>query len=81
MRMHFTLGAYFELHFRQFLSWKHTILALISMRGSRKLCQRGPTQLFFVVAFFLLFLVDKGREDPNTTKSGVHYWPASETSL
>ena len=31
--------------------------------------------------FFFAFKVDKGREDPNTTKSGVHYWPASETSL
>ena len=29
------------------------------MRGSRKFCQRGPT--------LTPFLVDDGREDPNTT--------------
>ena len=27
-----------------------------------------------------VFLVDDGREDPNTTKAG-HHWPASETPL
>ena len=42
------------------------------LRGSRKFCQRGSN--FF--SFF--FLVDEGREYPNTTKSG-HYRPASET--
>ena len=34
------------------------------MRGSRKLCQRGPTLTTF-------FLVDVGREDPRTTISGL----------
>ena len=38
------------------------------MRGSRKFCQRGPT-------FFLCFLVDGGREDPNTTISGPSLAP------
>ena len=33
------------------------------MRGSRKFCQRGSN-------FEAFFLVDEGREDPNTTKSG-----------
>ena len=37
------------------------------MRGSRKFSQRGPNLTTF---FFLSFLVDDGREDPNTTKSG-----------
>ena len=32
------------------------------MRGSRKFCQRGSK--------FDFFLVDDGREDPNTTISG-----------
>ena len=32
------------------------------MRGSRKFCQRGSN--------FDVFLVDDGRDDPNTTKSG-----------
>ena len=27
-----------------------------------------------------VFLVDDGKEDPNTTKAG-HYWTASETPL
>ena len=27
-----------------------------------------------------VFLVDDGKEDPNTTKAG-HHWPASETPL
>ena len=54
------------------------------MRGSRKICQRGPTLtfLFFFLFFFLGggglllvffwgcgFLVDQRREDPNTTIS------------
>ena len=34
-----------------------------SMRGSRKFCQRGSY-------FDKVFLVDEGREDPNTTISG-----------
>ena len=40
----------------------------ISMCDLRKFCQRGSnsTLIFF----------DKG---PNSTKSGCHYWPASET--
>ena len=41
------------------------------MRGSRKCCQRGSN-------FFFFFLVDEGREYPNTTNSG-HNRPASET--
>ena len=39
------------------------------MRGYRKFCQRG-------VNYFPFF--DKGKEDPNSTKSG-HHGPASET--
>ena len=35
---------------------------VVCMRGSRKFCQGGPTVTFF--------LVDEGREDPNTTISG-----------
>ena len=27
--------------------------------------------------FFVVFLVDEGKKDPNTTKAGQH-WPASE---
>ena len=34
------------------------------MRGSRKFCQKGSN---FDVFYFL---VDEGRDDPNTTKSG-----------
>ena len=34
------------------------------MRGSRKFCQRGSN-------FDNIFLVDKGREDPSTTISGL----------
>ena len=39
------------------------------MRGSRKFCQRGSNfeNVFFLFCFS--FLVDKGREDPNTTIS------------
>ena len=37
------------------------------MRGSRKVCQRGSN---FDRFFYFDFLVDKGREDPNTTISG-----------
>ena len=33
----------------------------VNMRGSRKISQRGSN---------IFFLVDEGREDPNTTKSG-----------
>ena len=36
------------------------------MRGSRKVCQIGSNFVFF----FLFFLVDEGREDPDTTISG-----------
>ena len=42
------------------------------MRGS--LCQGGPT----VTVFLRVFLVDAGRQDPNTTISGPSS-PASET--
>ena len=42
---------------------------------ARKFCPgRGGSNLDNV------FLVDDGREDPNTTKAG-HHWPASETPL
>ena len=37
------------------------------MRGSRKFFQRGSN---FDYVFDVVFLVDEGREDPNTTKSG-----------
>ena len=37
-----------------------------NMRGSRKFCQRGPTLTGF---FLFVFLVDKGRENPNPTIS------------
>ena len=37
----------------------------------------GPTLTTF---FVVVFLVDEGREDPNTTKVG-HHRPASETSF
>ena len=40
------------------------------MRGSRKFCQRGSN--FENVSFWFVlfsFLVDEGREDPNTTIS------------
>ena len=37
------------------------------MRGSRKICQRGSN--FNNVFCLFVFLVDKGREDPNTTIS------------
>ena len=36
----------------------------VAMRGSRKFCQRGSN-------FDNIFLVDKGREDPSTTISGL----------
>ena len=36
----------------------------VAMRGSRKFCQRGSN-------FDNVFLVDEGREDQNTTISGV----------
>ena len=48
----------------------------IVMRGFRTFCQGGgegvPTLAFFLLLFFLCvcFLVDEGREDPNTTISG-----------
>ena len=38
------------------------------MRGSRKFCQRGSK--FENVFFSILFYVDEGIEDPNTTISG-----------
>ena len=38
------------------------------MRGSRKFCQRGPK--FDNVFFFVFFLVDGEKEDPNTTLIG-----------
>ena len=41
---------------------RHSILTLV-MRGSRKFCQGGPTLTTF-------FLIDRGREDPNTDISG-----------
>ena len=58
MHMHFTLGAYFELHLRHFYhgSILYHLWALISLRGSRKLCQRGSNSSFF----FIFFLVDRG---------------------
>ena len=37
------------------------------MRGSRKFCQRGSNS---DVVFFVFFLADEGREDPNSTKNG-----------
>ena len=53
------------------------------MRGSRKFCQMGPnSNIIFSLPFFFFFfwggggsvfcflLVDDGREDQNTTKSG-----------
>ena len=44
------------------------------MRESRKFClSGGPTQSKDF-SFFLFFLVDEGREDPNTTKSGPFEW-------
>ena len=41
------------------------------MRGSRKICQRGSNfeNVYFCFVLFS-FLVDEGREDPNTTISG-----------
>ena len=36
-------------------------LVMVSMSGSRKFCQRGPTSTTFFSS-----LVDEGREDPNT---------------
>ena len=39
--------------------------AVECMRGSREFCQRGSN---FDNVYY--FLVDEGREDPNTTKSG-----------
>ena len=41
-------------------------LSVIIMRGSSKFCQRGLNSYY-------VFLVDEGKEDPNTTKS----WPSS----
>ena len=43
------------------------------MRGSRKFCQRGSK-------FDNIFLVDEGKEDPNTAINR-HHRPASETPL
>ena len=37
------------------------------MRRSRKFCQRGSNSDGFI---FVFFVVDKGREDPNTTITG-----------
>ena len=36
------------------------------MRGSRKFCQRGSNST--LTRFFKFYLVDEGKEDPNTTK-------------
>ena len=69
MHMHFTLGAYFELHFRQ---CNYGSILYGPCEDSESYVRGGPTQHF---------LVDKGGEDPNTTKSGGHYSPASETSF
>ena len=41
--------------------------SLDCMRGSREFCQRESNLTCF---FFLFFLADEGREDPNTTISG-----------
>ena len=38
------------------------------MHGYRKFCQRGPT--LTTLTLFVCFLVDEGREDPNTTIGG-----------
>ena len=38
------------------------------MRGSRNLCQRGSNS---DNVYFSFFLVDEGRDDHNTTKSGL----------
>ena len=51
------------------------------MRGYRKFCQRGSN---FDSCFGFL-LVDKGREDPNTTQSGPsfakrHKWRADDST-
>ena len=40
---------------------------LKGMRESRKFCQKVPNLATF---FFVFFLVDEGREGPNTTISG-----------
>ena len=40
-----------------------------NMGRSRKFCLRGSNFDIFFFCFF--FLVDEGREDPNTTKSGA----------
>ena len=77
------------MNFRMILPWKQTLnpdqreqsdldpqclqSRLPNMRGSRKVCQ-------VVQGGHLFFLVDDGREDPNTTKCDPH-WPASETTL
>ena len=39
------------------------------MHGSRKFCQ-SVSNLTLTTFFNLFFLVDEGREDPNTTKCG-----------
>ena len=36
----------------------------------RKFCQRGSNSATLTTLFFLYFLVDEGRGDPNTTESG-----------
>ena len=48
------------------------------MRGSRMFCQRGSKSdnVFF---FSYSFLVDEGREDPNTTISGP--WSARQRNV
>ena len=43
------------------------------MRGSRKFCQRGSNSDVFVC----VFIVDEGREDPNTTISWPSLFPRS----
>ena len=48
-----------------FLSFRSTFSSYTSMRGSRKICQRGSDS----DVFFLLFFYE-GREGPNSTKRG-----------
>ena len=49
------------------------------MRGSKKLCQRGPTLTVFFVLFCFV-LVDEGERIQIPLKEGPH-WPTSETPL
>ena len=46
----------------------HTLNSISHMRGFSKFCQRRPN--FDNVLFIFIFLVDEGKEDPNTTISG-----------